>query len=138
MSQLHDRQNLAGHRTDSQMLEDGIHACIHYFVRSEAGPVQTNEGKPPVSPKSEVKLTTGFPGARGYIACNKQQNTVAAQMRGGVSHLCHHTPEPSAVTCPKCKATDEWRQQMAERGAADVAEQQAIAARQARITGQGD
>lgn len=135
MGQLHDRQNLAGHRTDSLMLEDGIHACVHYFVRSEAGPIKTNSGQSPASPRNDVKLTTGFAGAQGYIACNKQQNTVASQMKGGVAHLCHHTPEASAVTCPKCKATDEWRNRMAEVGAKDVAEQQAIAARQARLTG---
>lgn len=87
---------------NQRLLNDGSgRVCIHMFVRDEAGPC--------VNPSSKQGQ-----GAIGYIACNKQQNSVTPQMRNGETLVCTFSDDARAVTCPGCVASDEYRGQMAE------------------------
>jgi hypothetical protein len=99
-----------------RLLKDGTgRVCIHYFVRDASGPI--------VTPKGEGQLAN-IGGTKGYIACNRQQNTVGTQIRNGEHMMCVNSDDPRAVTCPDCLATDEAKRQLTEYGEmVDVAAQ---------------
>jgi len=89
-----------------KVLPDG-RGKIHWFIRGE-GPIEN----PIRVDQTEIgPITLG--GAKGWIACNPQQNTVLPQQIGMEHYLCLHSDEPRAVTCPDCIKTEEFKNHMA-------------------------
>lgn len=97
-------------------LKDGSgRVCIHYFVRDDTGPITT--------PRGDGQLV-GVGGTKGYIACNRQQNTVGTQVRNGEHMLCVNSDDIRAVTCPACRESDEGKKMIEHyAGMVDVAPQ---------------
>jgi hypothetical protein len=92
-----------------KMLRDGTgRVCIHWFIRGD-GPISTAVN---VVPSVLGMITIG--GVKGWIACNREQNTVSPQVQNGETFLCCHTDDPRAATCPSCKAVPEYAKMMAE------------------------
>lgn len=88
---------------NQRYLDDGSgRVCIHMFVHSNSGPAKTPAG------------VNGFQfaGARGFIACNPTQSQVTPQVRGSEHLLCTHSDDARAVSCPKCKESPEFLEQM--------------------------
>lgn len=83
-------------------------AMVHYLISSENGPIET-----PLRTEMTGMGRMNFGGFKGYKACDPLQNTILPQNRGGQTFLCIAVTEPRAVTCPACKETPDYRNQMA-------------------------
>lgn len=88
--------------------------CIHLLVPDERGPfmsphmlyleqVQVEGGK-------LVKRLMTKP-TRCRLACDPRR-TVRPAARGGVVTVTMRTDDPRGATCPKCRATDAYKQMM--------------------------
>ena len=90
---------------------------IHFFVRSEKGPIQT---------EPDIHLAPGIKpvrigGAKGFVACQPQRKRLAGEMLNGRVLVFPCSDEVRAVTCDLCLATDEFKK-AAEELAAVLAE----------------
>lgn len=85
---------------------------LHYFHRTDEGPVQTTSGVLAMTPAGPVPG-----GARGRIACMPARQSVFSE-RGadGVVRMFPHTDDPRAATCPECLKTQDYKEQMAALG----------------------
>lgn len=90
--------------------ENGVRRVrIHYFHRDDLGPVNTGRGG--VETSHGLKF---FDGARGLLACRPQEKDTATKLVNGV-HLCEpHSDDVRAVTCPECRASEVFKQALAE------------------------
>lgn len=83
--------------------------CIHLYVRDETGPFT----EPHVlHPHPERKGELVAKRTRGRLACGK--SGVAPTTRNGRITTVPRTEEREAVTCPKCKASEFYKQQQSE------------------------
>lgn len=81
---------------------------IHYFVHTPDGPAQT-PGRVAMTAMGPLRLG----GSRGKIACQPGLADVTPQAVGGSWHLCCHSDDPRAVTCPECEKTEDYQKAMA-------------------------
>lgn len=88
--------------------------CIHLLVRDERGPiVEPHALHPKVDELGNVvKAELVARPTRMRLACDGRRR-VAPVTRGKVTTVTHRTEEPTAVTCPKCKATTEYANALA-------------------------
>lgn len=93
-----------------QPLDGSGQVCIHLFVKDDHGSfvepcvtcmVEDEEGRPRLSVRP----------SRGRLACDPKRS-VASITRDGVTTITHRSDDPRAVTCPKCKASEAYRQRM--------------------------
>jgi hypothetical protein len=84
--------------------------CIHLFVQDERGPFvephvlhpKLGEDGAPIKQELVSKPT------RGRLACDPKRSAVPV-IRGNVTAVTPRTTQPSAVTCPKCIASEDYR-----------------------------
>ena len=89
--------------------------CIHLFVKDARGPFvephvlhqALDENGNPIKQRLEVRPT------RGRLACDARRQ-VAPVTRGGVTTVTPRTDDPRGVTCPKCKASKDYAEMMAQ------------------------
>lgn len=90
--------------------------CIHLFVPDPAGPfvephlIHIRQGRDD-SGKSTGREAVAVP-TRGRLACDRRR-TVAPVTRGGVTTVTPRTDDPRAATCPRCRASEDYRRMMA-------------------------
>lgn len=96
--------------------------CIHLFVQGEGPATYTephvlhpavDEHGQPVRGQLEARPT------RGRLACGTPPTASrppAGSPRGGSIRVVHRTDDPRAVTCPRCKATEAYKEMMARAG----------------------
>lgn len=92
--------------------------CIHLFVRDDSGPfVETHVLHPKLDEDGNPVSGKGGAGpARGRLACDPKR-LVAVTVRGNVSVITPRSDDPRAVTCPKCRASVDYREAMKRLGA---------------------
>lgn len=85
-------------------------ARIHLFVRDEAGPVVEGRAYLPIAGEDgqPVKQKMAAGPVRGRLACDPGR-LVAPVERRGVVLVTMRTEEPGAVTCPGCRASEDYR-----------------------------
>ena len=95
-----------------QPVDGSGQVCIHLFLQDERGPfVEPHALHPVVRDGEVVKQEVQAKPTRGRLACSKTR-LAAPVTRNGVTTLTPRTDDPRAVTCPKCKATDEYTEMM--------------------------
>lgn len=86
--------------------------CIHLFVRDENGmftlpcvinPVMEDG----IAQKGKVVAKP----TRGRLACDPKRSPLPTT-RNGATVITPHSDDPRAVTCYKCKATQEYKKEM--------------------------
>lgn len=87
-----------------QPLDGSGRTVIHLFVPGD-GPFVEKHALHMEEGKLVAKPT------RGRLACNPKR-TVAPITRNGVTTITQRTNDPRAVTCPKCIASDEYKDMM--------------------------
>ena len=89
---------------------------IHLFVVDPSGKVVENYVVLPAydGDGNQVKQHTTCGPARGRIACDPKIANVQPVTKGNVTTVFHRTTDPRAVSCPKCKSSDDYKQMMAE------------------------
>jgi hypothetical protein len=79
--------------------------CIHLFVQDAAG----SYTEPSVFMEKDKKLVAGP--ARGRLACDSKRSALPTA-RGAEVSVTNRTDDPRAVTCPKCKASSDYKAMM--------------------------
>ncbi len=88
-----------------KLLKDGSgRVCIHWFVRDEAGKITT-----PSSVTTTALGPIALGGVRGRIACMPKLTSVLPTQSKGQINTCAHSDDVRAVTCPECRATDDYK-----------------------------
>lgn len=94
--------------------------CIHLFVPDERGPfVEPHALHPVVQDGEEVKQQLEARPTRGRLACDPKRR-VAPVKKGNVVTVTPRTDDPRAVSCPKCKASDDYKRMVATLTAAEA------------------
>lgn len=81
--------------------------CIHWFQRRPDGPITTPAG---AIPTNQGPLQVG--GVRGRIVCQPERKSDLPVEQDGVTRLLMRSDDVRAVTCPDCRATKEYWQEM--------------------------
>jgi hypothetical protein len=89
---------------------------IHHFVRDGAGPVRLPARVEP-TPAGPLRLGGGV----GKIACRPALADVD-RVAGGVARPVLFSDDPRAVTCPECRATEDYQKAQARLGEAQAAQ----------------
>src|SRR5215467_9714350 len=91
-----------------RLLPDGSgRVRIHWYVKFKGGPIKS------VAQNGVIN----FPASEGKIACSPDLGP-SVRLSDGSMQLTHRSDDPRAVTCPECMATQEFKDAMAEIGAA--------------------
>ena len=86
--------------------------CIHLYVQDESGPFIEPHALHPVFENGEqVKQKMVARPTRGRLACNPKRDATTI-VRGKVTTVTHRTDDPRAVTCSKCKASEDYMKMM--------------------------
>jgi hypothetical protein len=80
---------------------------IHWFQRQVDGPLAT-QGQQQLTLIGPMQLG----GAKGRIVCQGPNATLDKSTAGNVEPVAH-SDDPRAVTCPECKATQEFQTEIA-------------------------
>jgi hypothetical protein len=84
--------------------------CVHLFVPDSSGPFVEPHGLHPVVGEDGqvAKQQVVAKPTRGRLACDPRR-TVAPVTRNGITIVTMRTDSPYAVTCPRCKASEEYK-----------------------------
>lgn len=98
---------LPGQPTDGS----GI-VCIHLFIRDKRGLfVEPHVLHQEVDESGNPTGRMVAKPTRGMLACDRKL-TVNAVTKNGVTKIVHRTDDPRAVTCLKCKETEQYKSMM--------------------------
>lgn len=98
-----------------ESLDGAGRVCIHLFVQDPHGPNTASMVMHPVFNEdgTQVKQVVDCKQARGRLACDPKRLT-AAVTRNNITTVTQRTDDPRAVTCPKCKASEDYQKLMAK------------------------
>lgn len=93
-----------------RLLSDGSgRVCIHWLYEHPEGPLETTD--------NSIMTATGpkvLKGRKWRMACNPNLKAISSVQDGARIIPWTHTDDPRAATCPKCLATEEYKQRMKE------------------------
>lgn len=82
--------------------------CHHLFVRN----LDEKSGyKKPYTLKTNVGGPIIIAATRGHLACDPKR-VLTPTSKGGVTEVTLYSDDPRAVNCPKCQATEPYKQLM--------------------------
>ena len=83
--------------------------CIHLFVQDECGLfIEPHALRPVFEDGVQVKQKVEAKPTRGRLACDPKRDPKPV-VRGNVITVTARTDDPSAVTCPKCKKSEDYK-----------------------------
>ena len=83
--------------------------CIHLFVQDELGRfVEPHALHPVFEDGVQVKQKVDARPTRGRLACDPNRDP-APKTRGNITTVTPRTDDPQAVTCLKCRASEDYK-----------------------------